>query len=527
MGAVFTDHCWLGGPWWLDLGSELPRRGSGCPEDTCEAAEIEPVDLYCRDHERFLPLAAHAPGRFRPLVINAARFAACGAFVLAAVFHTAVPLFVLFAAAGAGATVLPLRLYRSTSRYVAACWATVCVAVVVAQHADAATARAMHTVMLAGATGAGGLLACALARRQSRHDYRTRRAAGVVAIILTAALAVWAVWAALRLRPGWFVPVTGWNLTVLWSVAFFGTALGTFLAMLVGAVDGAGRTADPVRPLLHRPGPPSIAWRGPSRTAWDELPAGQMERLERTIAGFCRQMLRAAVVGARAAATVALRAAYLPADAAVITVNCLHRSAVTLPRRARSALADTGLVVAAAAGIGARAAGRTVRVFAFPVLAMAAAVLLLDRSAAGAYDYLTGGRPAALGQVTVTAVLAAIALCLGWAALCGLPLRRALASARRSAAIAAPGGLLFVAVAGWAVGLPGSLGHGPIRPGWITLAATCLFGVAGLSARWRSRRASPARHRAYGRAPAPGFRSRAEEHRAAPGRHTATAASGP
>jgi hypothetical protein len=69
---------------------------------------------------------------------------------------------------------------------------------------------------------------------------------------------------------------------------------------------------------------------------------------------------------------------------------------------------------------------------------------------------------------------------LAWILLCGLPWRRYTASLVHSAGIASANGLLLLAVGGWVVGVPGLLGHGPIRVGWLTLAATAVLTAATL-----------------------------------------------
>lgn len=85
-----------------------------------------------------------------------------------------------------------------------------------------------------------------------------------------------------------------------------------------------------------------------------------------------------------------------------------------------------------------------------------------------------------LGWLGASAVIGGAALTLAWILLCGLPWRGYTASLVHSTGIASARGLLLLAVGGWVVGVPGLLGHGPIRVGWLTLAATPVLTAATL-----------------------------------------------
>jgi hypothetical protein len=68
--------------------------------------------------------------------------------------------------------------------------------------------------------------------------------------------------------------------------------------------------------------------------------------------------------------------------------------------------------------------------------------------------YMVTGSLAALADLAASLVLTIIVLTAGWVSLSGLQVRQAVASAGRTVSLAAPHGLLLLAVGGWTIGLP-------------------------------------------------------------------------
>ncbi|MFF5296107.1 hypothetical protein [Paractinoplanes globisporus] len=64
------------------------------------------------------------------------------------------------------------------------------------------------------------------------------------------------------------------------------------------------------------------------------------------------------------------------------------------------------------------------------------------------------------------------------AAVAGLPPGRSGSSLWRRSMIAGPSAVVAPAAGGWVVGLPGTLGHGAIKVGWVTRGSTLLLAVA-------------------------------------------------
>ena len=79
-------------------------------------------------------------------------------------------------------------------------------------------------------------------------------------------------------------------------------------------------------------------------------------------------------------------------------------------------------------------------------------------------------------------------LTLTWMLLCGLPARVTLPSANRTLTIAGANGLILLAIGGWVLGLAGTLGHGVIRVGWVTVGASMMLVTAGVWSRIRDAR---------------------------------------
>jgi len=99
-------------PWWMRLGVESARPSAGCWEAGCDSSALQPVDVYCIDHERFLPLAEETSPRRATVIVNAIRLIVGGAFLLTAHVDTPVPVYLAFVGLGAALVGLPFGATR-------------------------------------------------------------------------------------------------------------------------------------------------------------------------------------------------------------------------------------------------------------------------------------------------------------------------------------------------------------------------------------------------------------------------------
>jgi hypothetical protein len=113
-----------------------------------------------------------------------------------------------------------------------------------------------------------------------------------------------------------------------------------------------------------------------------------------------------------------------------------------------------------------------------PVAALFTGSGLTLAAAAETRHYLIAGSMIALLRLISFAVLGILALTTAWIMLASQPISVSLRSAGRSASVAGPYALLLVAVGGWLVGVPGTLGYGRIHVGWVTLVSTTFLAGA-------------------------------------------------
>jgi hypothetical protein len=481
--------------WWLRLGTEQPAAVSGCWAPKCDTTRIEPVDVYCHMHERFLPLTTETPSRIRPIVINVLRAVVCGGFLLTARLNSSVPVFVVAAGLGGAMTVLPLRRYRVGWRAALAAWVVVCLGSLAIRSVGPSGHRLVGTLLL-GATLAIGVLyfghVATLAgrdwsrfgRKSRAHEIRSQASSGWPAAIATAAALTPATIIAYLALETPFVarlflapaPVRAWLLVV----ALSGITGSLLLAVIAGVLLGNERVDGRVRPLVKLPAAPvALQWRPPV-ARWDVATPSPIERVARAVHAFLVRLAAAAVVSVRSMVNLVRRLINMAAVAAVRLLNWAHRRLVMGCRRVLASLVATRDLARAAGRLSVPTARRTGRVLLLPIAGLAGGAILANAFAQSVREYLTTGSLLALTALGAGALGGAAALAVVWLALSHLPLRRSIPSWGRSVSIAGANGLLVVAVGGWVVGLPGTFGHGPIRVGWVTTTSTLLLVVASV-----------------------------------------------
>lgn len=475
--------------WWLRLATEPAAPATGCEEQACDWSELEPVDVYCRSHERLLPLGGERGGRRRAVMINAARVVACLAFVLSAQFRTAVPLLIVAVGGGCALVGLQLRRYPTAWRVAVASWVIagavalglylaragvhpVLVTIVLFAVAAAYLALFLHMIMFLthhlhahADSGEGPLLTWSSLVGMSGS-------AAVVASLLYVAVSV--------VPPDWL-----WAPSPIGSalaVAALTCAVGTLLTATIGgaveALASGALVSRPVRTVVRIPAPPvrRVAKAAPVR--WSTIPTGMAERLARTVTTLVIRLASAALIAARRVASGALFAGYRVLGAVAATVNWTWRQIVTHSRRVRTTLVSTGHVLRYATPLSGQVSRWVIRVLAVPVGAVLTAAVAAVGFSVSELRYLLTGSLSALALVVAATLVTVLALELVVVALASLQPARSGKTLWRSATIAGPNTILVIAVAGWVVGLPGVFGLGPIRIGWVTIGSTLLVIVA-------------------------------------------------
>jgi hypothetical protein len=453
---------------------------------------MEPVDVYCVDHERFLPLTTELPGRARVFVVYLLRLLLCGAVLLTA--HTGATLPVFLAAVGVGAALLglPLRRYRLNWRLALTGWALACSAILVLRSAEPRLQRAAWTVALVALLAAAVFLVNQVTWSNARHRAAKTMASSwrrdvnrwAVLTVGTAATAP----AALVLYGAarWLLidqPARTWILVV----AAGGATGAGLVAAIGGALLGFDSTLLPPPQIQLPRRPTPVRWSLPVSAA---VPAASSaaERLYQGLNLALTRIAAVSVASVRAVTNAALAVLHHAKRIGVAIVNGTIWLGVQSSRRLVRCVVATGRVLRLATALGARAGRHAVHVLILPGVSLAVGALLANQWATAVRDYLIAGSISALAAISALTCVAAGSLAAVWLALCNLPLRRSAPSLGRSAAVAGAHLVLILSFGGWLLGLPGTFGHGKIRVGWITLAATTLLLAASAWALVQRRR---------------------------------------
>lgn len=497
-------------PWYLRLGTERPVVTSGCPEVDCDPGPIAAHDVYCRTHDRLLPFSASAPTRARTLVVNLLRALVCGVFSVSAQTADPLPMTVLIALAGAAVLGLPMRHYAVGRATALVWWALACGVCATAAATGTHVHRIIGTVCLALLASAftAWTSAALVDRAAGEHSHRIRRtrgprpggrsddrpgdrdaarsddrAAGWIASAMATVPTMLLSALVLAHGPsGWLSPlpaVRGWLLVA----AAGGLAGAALTALLVGALDGWGRV-DPrtaQAPLPRRPA--SLRWRPTDRRWTGARPRSFAGRVKALVLEFRHQLLTAALRLLSFAVDIPRLTGHYAAVSVVLLLNLLYRQTVLLGRRARMTALCAARVTGRATVLLLTVLPRGLRVVLLPPAALVAAAWLVPVTAGRTTGFLTDGGFGRLGTAVLGALACVVLWTVAWAASTGEPLARTGESALRTAGLALPHAVLLTTVGGWVLGLPGTLGHGRIHVGPLTVALTVLVLVFLLRAK--------------------------------------------
>ncbi|GAA1567777.1 hypothetical protein GCM10009789_21500 [Kribbella sancticallisti] len=463
----------------LRLGEEEPIPSPGCREEPCAKPEIGPVDLYCPDHERLIPFSKVDLGRARWFVVNLLRAAACGAVVLAALTENSIPLFLLFVVAGLAVAAAPLYRYPLTWKVAAGAWLVAGLVAALLPLLGPATESVLRAVL-------AGLVLVLAVVHTGAFAWSRQKLLGAAAPAVT--LAAFAVVPAMAL--GWllshpsvgFTSVPAWLRN--WLLVGTVTALAgmVLIAAIAGAIQGQSRVDRSVLPITAaRAVPWQVDWKAATHRG---SCSARKTPLERALNEFATRASAAVVAAARGVANLLLRAAHIVQVVVVRLINWVHRRLVMGVRRFVAAIKATGAVLAEAARLGRPVLARTARVVVLPALMVAIGAAAAVVGAEYALRYLLGEGLVILAPLAAAIVAGLVALTLLWMSLAGLSLRVSVDSWLHSVSVATPQVIVMFTLGGWIVGLPGTLGHGPITLGPVTITSTVLLLAVFAWARW-------------------------------------------
>ncbi len=408
-----------------------------------------------------------------------------GGFALAAEARSWLPLFLIYAMIGLAAAVLPLRLFPRASRMTALIWAAACtVAFTYDRVASQAHALIVTILLIAGACALGlhvAVLAVdgALDEDGKPDEARPRRVLAFVVTLFTLSGTGGLIATCLLALPGSLLAARADLLRASEILGAASLGCGLLVALLAGIAHWAVH--------VSRAAPEIPRWGGQAPVRWRVSRSVIPRRRARTIVDRIgdvawRALLRlaeslriVACAAARGTVNILFTAARLLANAFIFCLNFVIRVIVVAARCLIAGVARALWVCLTAVGLILTFLLYAVIVAALPIGALVGAAVAMLAAAQETERYLLTGSLTALLLFAVLAVAGLALVTASWIGSATHPLRKCLASAQRSAIITAPYLLIFVAVGGWMVGLPGMLGHGRIHVGLVTIASSVLL----------------------------------------------------
>lgn len=458
-------------PWWLAIGSEEPRVSEQCPSVPC-VAPITSVDLYCPDegHGDFLLFQDRPTGRRRVVAINTIRGVVVALALLAASRDTIWPIYLIAVAAGAALIGLLLHATQLGKRVGWGTWlvvaATACVVELAAP--EGAALRGVWTVAVGVPLLAALFIGCTGAVYESQSE-DLGLTAGIAVPVVSGTFAVLTWWLTGGPHADRFVGVP--DALSRWCL-FAGLGAGLAAALYAAVVAFVASFDDMdthVDDLLERP---------------------QRRRVERPRRGDLGQVAwRFRMLRVRTANAV-LTFVFRLQVAAVRIGNWVNRRLRLAGRRMRYVIVTGSSIFAVGVGHAARGLRYAWRPALAYVALIAAAVLAVALSGEITL-YLVDGPLAALGAGVGLSVLA-VAVCFAATERLSSEATRDVARAQFRLIDRATLDLaIFVVAVGWVVGIPGSLGYGPIRVGWATVVGTIVLAAVTAFDLGRARRVAP------------------------------------
>lgn len=473
-----------GGFGWL----ERPQATEICTQESCDRGATFTTDLYCATHDRFLPFVKNWTNGARVAGIVVVACLVYGCFALAAQAHSWLPLFAVYAAVGLAILALPLRLFAVTVRLTVVLWLVACALALAYRltngHVHGVIAGALIMAAACGIAAQSTVFAVGDARDEATFSNPKQRPRGALAFVAGAAsLSLTSGLAAAILFLATPTLVAGRSalivVTAVAAAAFL--ALALIGSAVAGAIDGFPRPSRDTPEIRRWPGPVQVRWRGQRtaisprriRTVIDKM--GDVVR--RALIRLADGLRIAAVATARITLNILFAAAKIVLNWLIACANFVIKLAIVTARMIAAAAESAIWLLSRAIALVLATLVYVLVTAALPVAAIAAAAGLATVAATQSLRYLTDGSLAALLFFAISAAIATASISIAWIILASQSHTVSWQSAGRTASIAAPYAVLFVAAGGWIVGLPGTFGYGRIHVGWVTIASTTL--VAG------------------------------------------------
>lgn len=479
--------------WWRQLGHEEPAPETlGCKQGGCSAVVI---DLYCDEHETFLPQGGVdlSNSRYGVIVFSAAIVYL--AFWVAATYRTAAPLFAVFVLASVIVLSLVMRRLHIARRVALALFFTSVSGVPLLLWLHPGPQRWLVSAAVLATLAVWVAYLSTWGPRQLNVAI-PRAVSALCTTLLGLAAAVGLAAVIEALLPEYLA----WRSTTIhhWAEYLILVVLAIFLVVVV--LTAAWRGASNVRTNVDRPlsipSEPALVQlrrpklsrpRRPKRRRRRGIADAMVHTMKAFMTAFASRMMRAARSLLESAANFARRAGHIAVIAAVKVLNGLWVCIVIALRYLSSvAIYAFNLLVRVVANT-LTAGWHSGRVTLVPITAAFGAAAALRAAAIADRDYLSTGHLGSAAVLAIAATAAIIALSLLWAAWSGLGLWIAVRSSVRTVRMLSVSGLACLAIGGWLLGLPGTLGHGPIHVGWLTTASTVGFAAAFVWSRYSGR----------------------------------------
>jgi hypothetical protein len=458
--------------WWARTRPEDAVWPDSCPE--CGEEIASPIDLYCAGAASH-PLFLSGSAKRRLFLVWAARTLLAGLAILAAGRKTAVPLEVGIFLVGVLLVAVPLRRFRTGRLAGTIAWAGSFLVVAIAQHAGL-SGMTDYAIVLGVVVSAFVSLVVAVGFDADAVRDIACRALSVGAA-LTFSFGVLALVTWIR-SPDPFVL----KIFVLATVVFgFGT-LG--VAAVVGLIRGRRRTT-------YSPAFAAPVWRVPPRVRDPFEPRRGTDRgyASHLIFGFQRFAFKLAWHSARLARLV-LRALWRGMNTLIRAFSktwyVIRVAWIRFIRTLGAGAVDATRAIADAVRVVLRVAARWLESAVLPMAMITVAAVAGVLASVHFAHYLARGRIGEGVFALAAWLVVASLLVASWGPLTGMTRSQVRPAAKRFFEdLSAP--VLFTGVViGWADGLAGVLGFGPIRPGWFTISGS--IGIAAVLAyAWRNR----------------------------------------
>jgi hypothetical protein len=467
---------------------ERPGEQSGCGLPKCDKRLISPTDLYCHSHDRFLLFMELTSGE-RGFIIALLSVLIYGSVELTAQLNSVIPVDLSYTLIGLCVISLPLRKFAGTCWMAAVLWLLTSAFSLAFQFTGdhfrvvISTAFLLILVSLSAVWAVSDADEASIAIHKRIPGPFPAGAASLIACGLIGAVASLVVGlAAIGNARVWHGDESSITQGSFVAAACF-MAASILVAIVIGFIFGTGRIRRDV-PEIKQPRRPRLKdWsvhlspptRRPVYNVVDRISEAAILAIFRT----SEIVLKASVSLARLTVNFLLIAMYILVRLLVAVANKIIRMVVLAFRTIVAAVAAAGRVfyrscVSACEGI-----ARVTVNLDLPVMTLAVASLLTAGAAEESRRYIVESSPRILLIVLVRVVIALLLATITWIALASQEWARSRRSAEHSAGRAAPYVLLFVAIGGWLLGLPGTLfGYGRIHVGWLTLTSTGLIVLA-------------------------------------------------